>query len=253
MGGKLLLVGVGIADEKGISLAGLEQLKSCSKIFAETYTNLMPDGSLSRLEKLCKKKIELLAREAVEGEKVILESAAKAPTALVVAGDPMIATTHLSLIIAAKKAGIETKIIHASSILSSAMGESGLQAYKFGKLVTLAYWRENYRPMAAYDVASENIARGLHTLLLLDIDEKLGPMPPSVAGETLLKMENQGKKGLFLPGAKVVLLKGLGWGSPFAAYCRLSELGRFDSQSGPAVIIVPAKLHFLEEEFLSLL
>jgi diphthine synthase len=213
----------------------------------------MPEGSLLRLEALCKKKINTLPREAVEGEKIILESAAKMPTALVVAGDPMIATTHVSLLISAKKAGIKTGIIHASSILSAAIGESGLQAYKFGKLVTLAYWRENYKPMAAYDVISENLSRGLHTLLLLDIDEKLGPMLPSVAGETLLKMEAQGNKGLFSPEAKVVLLRGLGWDAPVAAYCGLSELGGFDSRSGPAVLVVPAKLHFLEEEFLSLL
>jgi diphthine synthase len=250
MGGKLLLVGIGVADEKGISLAGLERLKSCEKIFAESYTNLMPPNALSRLEKLAGKKIEALSREEVEGERKLLESAAAVPTALVVAGDPMIATTHISLLLAAKKQGIKTGIIHASSILSAAMGESGLQAYKFGKLVTLAYWRKNYKPMAAYDVVSENLARNLHTLLLLDIDEKLGPMLPSVAGETLLKMEEQGKKKIFAANSMLVLLKGLGWGEPVIKYCALSELGKFDARSGPAVLIVPAKLHFLEEEFL---
>lgn len=249
--GRLSLVGMGISDEKGISLAGLEELKACSRIYAESYTNMLPPGSLGRLEKLCGKEITLLSREAVEGEKALLASAEKEATALVVAGDPMVATTHSSLVLSARKKGIQVAIFHASSILSAAAGESGLQAYKFGKTVTLAYWRENYKPMAAYEVISENLARNLHTLLLLDIDEKLGPMKPSAAAEVLLAMEKEGGKNLFSPQAKLVLLKGIGWQSPTRAYCALSELGKYDGKEGPAVLIVPsANLHFVEFEWL---
>jgi len=248
--GTLSLVGLGISDENGISLAGLEELKACAKIYAESYTNLLPPGALLRLEKLCGKKIELLARESVEGEKVLLEAASSQRVALVTAGDPMIATTHVSLLLSAKKRGIETRIIHASSILSAAIGESGLQAYKFGKMVTLAYWRENYKPMAAYEVISDNLARGLHTLLLLDIDEKLGPMKPSAAAAVLMKMEMEGKRKIFTPETRLVLLKGLGWQSPTKKYCAIAGLEKYDKAQGPAVLIVPAKLHFLEEEFL---
>jgi len=249
--GKLLLIGTGISDERGISLAGLEALRACAKIYAERYTNLVPEGTLSRLEALCGKKITLLSREAVEGEKELLDAAKNETIALVVAGDPMIATTHVSLLIAAKKRGIATEVIHASSVLSAAIGESGFQAYKFGKMVTLAYWRENYKPMSAYDVVSENLSRGQHTLLLLDIDEKLGPMKPSTAADVLLAMEKQGGKKIFTPETKLVLLKGMGWREPTKKYCALSELSKYDDKEGPAVLIVPAKLHFLEEEFLS--
>jgi len=248
--GRLLLIGIGISGERGISLAGLDALRACGKLYAESYTNLMPPGMLSRLEGLCGKKITLLSREAVEGEKEILEAAKHEAVALVVAGDPMIATTHVSLLISAKKRGIGTEVIHSSSILSAAIGEAGLQAYKFGKTVTLAYWRENYKPMTAYEVISENLARGLHTLLLLDIDEKLGPMKPSAAADVLLKMEASGKKSIFSPSTKLVLLKGIGWQSPTKKYCKISEMAAYDAQPGPAVAIVPAKLHFLEEEFL---
>ena len=252
---RLILVGTGIADEKNISLAGLEALRACGMAYAERYTNLQPEGTLMRLEALCGRKITLLSREAVEGEKEILEEAAKGGTvALVVAGDPMIATTHISLILAAKKRGITAEVIHASSILSVAIGESGLQAYKFGKMVTLAYWRDNYKPMAAYDVIADNLSRGLHTLLLLDIDEKLGPMKPSAAADVLLAMEKEGKKGIFTPETRLVLLKGMGWRSPTKKYCAISALASYDSKEGPAVIIVPsANLHFIELEALEAL
>jgi len=251
--GKLLLIGTGISDERGISIAGLEALRACDKIYAERYTNLVPEGTLARLEALCGKKIVVLSREQVEGEKELLEAAKSGTVALVVAGDPMIATTHISLLLSAKKRGIETEVIHSSSVISSAIGESGLQAYKFGKMVTLAYWRDNYKPMSAYDVISDNLARGLHTLLLLDIDEKLGPMKPSAAAEVLLSMEQQGKKGIFTPETKLVLLKGMGWRSPTKKYCAISALAAYDAKEGPAVLIVPAKLHFLEEESLATL
>jgi diphthine synthase len=250
--GKLTLVGLGISDEKGISLSGLEALKACDKIFAESYTNLLPEGTLPRLEKLVGKKIELLNRTAVEEEKIILQAASFHSVALVVPGDPMIATTHISLILAAKKEGIATEISHASSILSAAIGESGLQAYKFGKTVTLAYWRENYKPMAAYDVIAENLSRGLHTLLLLDIDEKLGAMKPDEAAKLLLEMEKQGKKKILLPETKIILLQAIGRKNQRAAFLPLPSLAMeipFAHQ-GPAVLIIPAKLHFLEEEFL---
>lgn len=250
--GKLVLVGLGISDEKGISLAGLEALKECGRIFAESYTNLLPEGTLERLEKLAGKKIELLQRAAVEDEKMLLASSEKQCTALVVPGDPMIATTHVSLVLAARKRGIPTEVLHAPSILSAAIGESGLQAYKFGKTVTLAYWRENYKPMAAYDVIAENLSRGLHTLLLLDIDEKLGAMKPDEAAKLLLEMEKTGKKKMLLPETKVILLQNVGRTNQLAKFSPLASLasGNPSAPPGPAVLAIPAKLHFLEEEFL---
>jgi diphthine synthase len=248
--GKLALVGLGIADEKGISLSGLEKLKECSRVFAESYTNILPEGTLERLEALIGRPITLLSREQVEGENEILGAASSSSVALVVPGDPMIATTHISLVLAAKKKGIQTEIIHASSILSAAMGESGLQAYKFGKTVTLAYWRENYKPMTAYDVIAENLSRGLHTLLLLDIDEKLGPMRPDEAAKLLLEMEKVGKKSILLPETKLVLLQGVGRRKTIRAYLPLSQVSPSGPSDAPAVLVVPGRLHFLEEEYL---
>ena len=132
-----------------------------------------------------------------------------------------------------------------------AAGESGLQAYKFGKTVTLAYWRENYKPMAAYETIAENLSRGLHTLLLLDIDEKMGPMPPHVAAETIAKMEKEAGKGVLTPTRKIILLQGIGWHSPVRKYLALSQLAKEKEGKGPALLIIPAQLHFLEEEYLS--
>jgi len=247
----LFLVGIGISDERSLTLEGVFALKECGAVFAESYTNLLPQGTIPRIESLIGKKITRLSREQVEGERKLLASAAERPTALIVAGDPLIATTHVSLLLEAKKQGIAIRIIHASSILSAAICESGLQAYKFGKTATLAYWRNNYKPLSAYDTLAENLSRGAHTLLLLDIDEKLGPMKPSQASKTLLLMEEKAKKGILSEETRVVLLAALGRENQKTAYLALSGIssGEHDT-SIPAAIIIPGKLHFVEEEFL---
>ena len=249
----LLLVGLGIGDERGISCEGLDALRNCGKVFAESYTNILPQGTLRRLSKLIGKEIVLLGRQEVEGEKEILECASKEPTALIVPGDPLIATTHVSLVLAAVKKGIPCKVIHAASILSAAIGESGLQAYKFGKMVTLAYWHKGYRPTSAYDVICENKRRGLHTLLLLDIDEKRGPMQPSYAVKLLLRMEKKRKEGVLCHGTKLVLLQGVGRQRTTKLYRSIGQIASMRPCRLPAVLVVPGQLHFLEEEFLSLL
>jgi len=43
----------------------------------------------------------------------------------------------------------------------------------------------------------------------------------------------------------------MGWREPTKKYCALSAISKYDDKEGPAVLIVPAKLHFLEEESLS--
>lgn len=248
----LFLVGLGIADEQSLPLAGLSALKECGKIFVETYTNLLPEGTIQRIGLLIGKEIEPLSREQVESEKYVLDSARLCPTALLVAGDPMIATTHISLLLAAKKEGIPIKVLHASSVISAAMGESGLQAYKFGKMATIAYWRENYKPLSAYDIVEENLSRNAHTLLLLDIDEKLGPMVPSTAAKILLEMESIRKKGIFRKDTKIILFSALGREGQKVHYCPLSCILSKDKDGPlPSMLAIPARLHFLEEEFLT--
>ena len=47
----------------------------------------------------------------------------------------MVATTHQELRTRAIKLGIETRVIHGSSVLSAVGGELGLHSYNFGRIV----------------------------------------------------------------------------------------------------------------------
>jgi diphthamide biosynthesis methyltransferase len=59
--GKLFLIGLGLGNEKDITLKGLECIGSCEKIYLEHYTSILTVGK-ERLvnKKLIKKKGKLL-------------------------------------------------------------------------------------------------------------------------------------------------------------------------------------------------
>ncbi|MFH1095029.1 MAG: diphthine synthase [Candidatus Micrarchaeota archaeon] len=267
--GPLFLVGLGLCDENDLPLRSLEALKGCQSIFAEQYTNLMREGTLERLEEKINeegkgaRKIVLLAREEVEGEKKILDACSLGPVALLVPGDPMSATTHNSLAAAAREKNIQVGIFHASSIFSAAPGAAGLQAYKMGKTATITYWRKNYEPVAFLDVITENLERGAHTLCLLDIDPELGPMKPSLALEIIGKAQEKRKKDtaaerspragslpVLLPSTRLFVLCRVGWPDEkiWAGELKDWKTGMDEKLPGPCALIVCAGMHFVEEE-----
>lgn len=244
----LTLIGMGIWDEKDISLRGLEELKECEIAFAERYTHFGSESTIKNLEKLANKKIIVLSREDVEGENKVLDAAETRSVCLLVGGDPMISTTHVSLILAAHKRNIQTRIVHASSIFTAAVGETGLQIYKFGKTVTLPFWRENYKPTTTYDVIVQNKSLGLHTMVFLDIAEKM--MDAREALEILGRIEKEKKKRIARSRDSVVVLSRIGSDSQIISFGKISELLERDLGFPPFILILPGKLHFLEEEAL---
>jgi diphthine synthase len=246
----IYLIGLGLHDEKDISLKGVEATRSCDKVYAELYTSPW-QGSLDKLGTTLGKKITMLYRpDLEEGSKKILDEAEKSDVALLVSGDPLVATTHSSLIIDARKRGIDVKIIHASSVFS-AVAESGLQIYKFGKTATVAYPEKNFFPKTPYDALAKNLEEGLHTLLLLDVKaDESRYMSVAEAVSIMLQLEEKEGKGIFTNNTKIVGIARLG-GDTKIKYALAKDFGKIDLGGPPHVMIVPGKLHFSEEEFLS--
>lgn len=232
----LYLIGMGIQDEKDISLRGLEACKKCSKVYAELYTNPM-NIDIKNLEKLVGKKVMVLERKQVEEENMILESAKKEDVAFLVGGDPLIATTHSDIVLRAKKQGIKVKIIHSSSIYS-AVAETGLMIYKFGRTVSIPFSQKNYAPKSPYEKIKLNLKDGLHTLVLLDIGMKANQ------GLELLKNE--------IDDTNLIVCAHLGENS-LIKYGKINELIKQDFGELPHCIIIPGELHFHEKEFLETL
>src|SRR6266550_3710714 len=95
--GELVFIGLGLHDEKGITLRGLEEARSAEVVFMELYTSGRAGATLGSVERLIGKKIRRLSRTEVEDGRLILEAAAKQKVAFLVVGDPMAATTHVDL------------------------------------------------------------------------------------------------------------------------------------------------------------
>ncbi len=233
----LTLIGTGIAFD--LTLNAIEELKNSDEIYIETYTNLIEEEKIEKLEKMINKKINLLERNQVESS-FLVKQAKTAKIALLASGDPLTATTHVSLLIDAKKANISVKVIYNSSIFTVAAGKAGLQIYRFGKTASLVNPRPNYKPISALDIIRENQARNAHTLVLLDTEPK--PMDAKVALELV-------EAGGLMVDALVVLSR-LCEKDEKIIYGEIEKLKNADLGKPPFSIIIPAKLHMVEEEYI---
>jgi len=250
---ELVFIGLGLYDEKDISLRGLEALKESDMVFAEFYTSLMPGLSIRKLEEMIGKEVHVVSRRVLEEEdgQIIFEAAKKGKAAFLVQGDPMIATTHVDLRISAEKMGIKTRVIHGASVVSAVRGISGLQNYKFGKAVTIPFSEEGFVSETPYKVILENKKMGLHTMCYLDIKaEEQRYLVVNEALQTLLSLEKQKKEQVATPKTLVVGVARAGSPQPVVKAGYLEDVIEYDFGAPPHTLIVPGKLHFMEAEAL---
>jgi len=238
----LYLIGLGL-NERSLSQESIKILKSCSKVYLESYTVDFPydlNKFLNSLEKKIRKKIILSNREKVENLSILDESK-KIDSALLVYGSPLTATTHISLIQEAKKQNICYKTIYNSSIFD-AIAETGLEIYKFGKVTSIPKWQTNFKPKSFAEIVKENLSINAHTLLLIDISLDL---------KDALKELKEGllDYNLSIDKNKMVLCSCLGTEKSKILYLELDKLLNLNVEK-PYCIIIPGKLHFLEKEIL---
>jgi diphthine synthase len=247
----LKFIGLGLYDEKDLSLKALEAARSCTAVFAEFYTAVPAGTSVEKLEAVIGKAITVLGREEVEKGDQILEAAGKADACLLVVGDPFSATTHVELRIRAKKEGIPVSIVHGAPALTAVPGLLGLQHYKFGRTTTLPFPDKGYYPTSPYEMIAENMSRGLHTLVLLDIQADRGRLMTANEGlGVLAELERRKEGGILGPEALVCVVARAGSQRPVVRAGRLALLAKADFGPPHHSIVVPGKLHFMEAEAL---
>lgn len=247
----LYFVGLGLYSEDDISFKGFNALKSVDCIYAEFYTAKLMGGNIDNLISKVDVPFVTLKREDVEDRNVVIEEALTKDVAFVVAGDPLMATTHTELYVEAVNKGVETRIIHGSSIFSAAPGLTGLQAYKFGKTTTVPFPDENFFPHSPYDVIKSNKEQGLHTLVLLDIQAHRDRfMTVNQALDYLSKVESERGEGVFTDDTIVVGLARAGSDSPLVQGGTVGDIVDFDFGGPLHCLIVPGDLHFVEAEAL---
>ncbi|HLD72053.1 MAG TPA: diphthine synthase [Candidatus Nanoarchaeia archaeon] len=246
----LYLIGIGLSDEKDITVKGLEAVKRCNLVYLEDYTSLL-QIPLSNLEKFYGKKIILAHRNLAEqGAEQIVNEAKTKPVAFLVIGDPFSATTHIELYKQAKLAGIEVKIINNASVLT-AVGISGLQLYKFGKVTSIPFIEEHPNLETPYNILKENRNNGAHTLFLLDLKpEQKRFMTVNLALEILEEIEQRKKEKIITDDLLVIGCARLGSEDCLIKAGKLKEVKKINFGKPPHCLIIPGKMHFMEEEML---
>jgi diphthine synthase len=244
----LTFIGLGLNDEKGMTLEGLEEARRADSAYGEFYTNFMPNLDLKRLEKEIGKKVELLNRDQLEDEggQKLLRAAEKENVVFLVPGDPLIATTHITLRISAARMGITSRVIHAPSIISAVCGATGLQSYKFGKSITVP--RDQSLPKSVIETISGNGDRGLHTLVLLDV--QAGKTSQMTIRDALEKMT---VSDLHFEARLAVGVARLGSQDEKVKASSVGTLIKEDFGNGPQSLVVVGRLHFMEAEALEVL
>ena len=250
--GRLSFVGLGLGP-RGISLEGLDELRSADVVYLEYYTSPHEPRLVKELQAASGKELTIVDRAFVEDGGRILADAAEKKVVLAVLGDPMIATTHNELRARAIRAGTETRVIHATTIAAAAASSSGLHYYKFSTTVTVTREAVN-RLTQAYHVLHQNLLKGSHTLVLLEYDVQSGEgVTPADAIGGLLLAEGNFKRGVVDGSTFALVLSRLGREDASHAAGTFAELAKLQFGGPPHSLIIPGKLHFTEVESISAL
>ncbi len=234
----LAFIGLGLGNEKDVTLRGIEIVKKADTVYAEFYTS-RTFASVEDLQRLFGKEIRVLNREDLE-EKAgkLIEEAKEKKVAILVAGDPTIATTHIAILLEARKMGVKTLVINNASIINAVCSLTGLQNYRFGKSATVSW----HKSRAFIDVIKANLSIDAHTLLFLDLNP---PMLIRDAVERILEFEDEFERhfavGIARAGSESAVVK-----------CdRLKALSDFDfGDPLHTLVILSRKIHFMEYECL---
>ena len=249
---KFFFIGLGLDGPSSLSADVITILKSVENVFFEVYTNFTA-SNLKNYESFLQINIKPIYRNSLENEsKSFLLSQKDINCALLISGDPFIATTHYMLLLEAVQLGLSVEIYNNVSIYSIAPSITGLSAYKFGKTVTIAF-PERIVSEASYDLIKANIDIDAHTLVLLDIDlEKNTFLTINEALKILLNIDNKRKQKLFTNNKKILALNKLSSSGAKIIYNSIEELLKIQWKDlgAPQALIIPATLSPPEKEIL---
>ncbi len=246
----LYLVGIGLT-KADLPAGALDVCRKCD-LYVDTYTTYVPQERIEQIEYLAGRSIKKLTRADLE-EKIygLLEQAKEKNIAVLIGGDPLIATTHKIIFIAAKKAKVPIRVIHATSMLSVLMGESGLDFYRFGQICTISRWTEHYSPVSFYDTIKRNAANNLHSIVLLDYDISSNSSLELREGIRILKKAEQSyRAGAATDDKQLIVMHKLSFDDEKKVLTTIGDAESIALGEGPTTLIIPAKLTDIEKEIL---
>ncbi|UPM43894.1 diphthine synthase [Halocatena salina] len=242
----LTFVGLGLYDERSITVSGREAIAKADRVVAEFYTSRLTGTTLEALQAYHDISIEVLERADVEQRpESILDTALTERVVFLTAGDPMISTTHVDLRLRAAERDIDTHIVHGTTAQAAASSLTGLQNYRFGKATTLPFPSAHGGdtvPTSVLDTIDDNRERELHTLVYLDIKAQREEfMRASTASELLCEQYED---------VLAVAVCRAGSDDPVVAADQLSELATRAFGAPLHLLVVPGTLHHMEADAL---
>jgi diphthine synthase len=252
----LTFVGLGLYDERSITVEGRDALRAADRAFAEFYTSRLVGTSVESFEAHHGVDIEVRDRAGVERHPgPILDAAEREHVVFLTAGDTMISTTHVDLRLRAMERAVDTRVIHGVSAAQAASGLTGLQNYRFGKAVTLPFPRAHGGdnvPASVVESVAANRERGLHTLVYLDI--KVDDGRGRDAGETYMTADvAAGLLAEEWPDRLAVAVARAGSPDPVVVADRLSALATRAFGDPLHLLVLPGDLHHVEADALGTL
>ncbi|WP_135822707.1 diphthine synthase [Halostella litorea] len=254
----LTFIGLGLYDERSITVEGRDALRDADRAFAEFYTSTLVGTSVAELEAYHDTEIEVLERADVEQRpERVLAAAESEDVAFLTAGDTMISTTHVDLRLRAHDRGVETRVVHGTTAQAAASALTGLQNYRFGKATTLPFdyaHGADGLPASVTETIDENRERGLHTLVYLDIKVDNEAAVARAGDAELDEYMTADTAAEYLAGEYpellAVVVARAGSPEPVVRADRVADLAS-ESFGGPLhLLVVPGELHHVERDAL---
>jgi diphthine synthase len=250
----LTFVGLGLYDERSITIEGRDALHGADRAFMERYTSRLSGATLEDLEAEHGLEIELRDRAGVERDpEAILAAADREEVAFLTAGDPIISTTHVDLRLRAADRGIETRIVHGTTAEAAASSLTGLQNYRFGPATTLPFpyaHRAEGLPASVTNTLDDNRERGLHTLVYLDIKVGEGPSGEEPGREEYMTADVAAELLAAEYDRLGVVVARAGSPEPIVEADALPALADREFGAPLHLLVVPGELHALESDAL---
>ena len=248
----LFFIGLGISGFKSIPSEAIDVLPKADIVYLEQFTSPIKKSDLTKIKKATKGEFKTAKRWQIEDGKEILDNAKKKMVVLLSYGDPYIATTHIELRTRAIEEKIKTQSIHASSSLTSMIGECGLHFYKIGRIATIM--DEMKSLTTPYYVIYKNIIEGNHTILLLEYNQdKDFFLDPKDALKGLLETEKGQKRNVIDSSTFAIIASRIGFKDQKIISGKISSLKKIDFGKPPHTVIIPGRLHFTESDALKIL
>jgi len=248
----LWFVGLGISGTRSVPIEVVKIIQEADFVYLEAFTSPISKQHEDEIKNMVNGSFKIAKRWLVEDGQEILKASKNSIVVLLSYGDPYVATTHIELRTRAKLENIETNTIHSASVITSMIGEAGLQFYKVGRVVTIM--NEKKSTITPYTIIFKNLAQGLHSVILLEYnhDENYF-LDPKDAISNLLDVEKEQKRSVLNYDTFAIIASRIGFDTQKIISGKFSNLLKVDFGEPPHSIIITGKLHFTESDAINVL